>query len=664
MKKIIYSVIFAAMLAGCNDFLDRAPESNLTPEVYLNNEKHLEAYAANRYTSILSHSSFPMASMLCSDTETDDKINRDDVPLYKPGETRVPEKDGSWNFKEVRSCNYFFDQVLPKYESNQISGDKARIEHCIGEMHFFRAYEYFKLLQDLGDLPIVKSVPEMDAEQLTEDSKRQPRSEVVRFILKDLDDAITLLMDKSPDNGRKNRLSKDVARLFKSRVALFEASWLRNFDGTAFVPNGEGWPGKSMHPDYQFQAGSLSAEVDWLLQQAIDAAGIVADNHPILTQNTYQLQQSIDEPVNPFFNMFTDMDLSGYDEVLLWRDYDDALGVLHGAGNAGVAGNHFHGITKGLVDCFLMKDGRPIYDTGTDCEYMGDDDMRELVKNRDNRLQLFLKIPGQINKIVNEGFDPPSPTLEEAPRLFHTAFGYVTGYCIRKYGSLDGNQSTQSRSSYGCPLFRSVEAYLNYIEAYYMKNDALDTKALDLWEKIRIRAGVDFEKTNYMANINHTNMEKESEGDWGAYTAGQLLTDKVMYNIRRERRCELMSEGFRLMDLKRWRSMDQLMDKPYIIRGFNLWGGVMEHWYDNEDGTSQLITSGNKKNVSSPEDGDGYYCPHRVNPKHMNYNGYSWAMAHYLDPIAAKHFQLTGGEKSTIYQNPGWGVNGGEGALK
>lgn len=92
MKKIIYSVIFVTMLAGCNDFLDRAPESNLTPEVYLNNEKHLEAYTANRYTSILSHSSFSMASMICSDTETDDKINRDDVPLYKPGETRVPEK--------------------------------------------------------------------------------------------------------------------------------------------------------------------------------------------------------------------------------------------------------------------------------------------------------------------------------------------------------------------------------------------------------------------------------------------------------------------------------------------------------------------------------------------------------------------------------------------
>ena len=42
--------------------------------------------------------------------------------------------------------------------------------------------------------------------------------------------------------------------------------------------------------------------------------------------------------------------------------------------------------------------------------------------------------------------------------------------------------------------------------------------------------------------------------DWGAYTAGQLV-DPTLYNIRRERRCELMAEGLRWMDLKRWRAM-------------------------------------------------------------------------------------------------------------
>ena len=659
MKKIIFSAaIMTMLLSSCNDFLDREPQSQIIPEVYLNNEKHLEAYTANMYTSLLNHNSFGYASMLCADAGTDDKVNRDDVPLYKPGELRVPEKEGSWNFEKIRACNYFFDQVLPKKEKEGLSGDMTKLNHYIGEMHFFRAYEYFKLLQNLGDLPIVKSVPEMDAEKLTEDSKRQPRSEVVRFILQDLKDAITLMMEKSPDNGKKNRLSKDVARLFRSRVALFEASWLRNFAGTAFVPNGEGWPGKAMHPDYQFQAGSLDKEVEWLLQEAINDASLVADNHPTLTNNTYKLQQNINDPVNPFFNMFTDMDLSGYDEILMWKAYDNALNITHNSCTSGITGNSWTGVTKGLVDCFLMKNGRPIYAFTNDCKYNGDIEIKDLVINRDNRLQLFLKVPGQINKLINQTYDPPTPIIEPYPLLFHTAFGYVSGYCLRKYTSFDGMHAT--KSFYGCPLFRSVEAYLNYIEAYYMLHGALDSKSLDLWKKIRDRAGVDFDVNNYMTNINLTDMSKEAEGDWGAYTGGKLLTDKVMYNIRRERRCELMSEGFRLMDLKRWRSMDQLIKEPYIIKGFNLWGGVMEHWYDNDDGTSQLITSGNKKNVSTPEDGEGYYCPHRINSKHINYNGYSWIMAHYLDPIAAKHFQLTGGMESTIYQNPGWDVNAGE----
>ncbi len=38
------------------------------------------------------------------------------------------------------------------------------------------------------------------------------------------------------------RISPAVAHLFASRVALFEGSWLTNFAGTPFVPNGEGWP--------------------------------------------------------------------------------------------------------------------------------------------------------------------------------------------------------------------------------------------------------------------------------------------------------------------------------------------------------------------------------------------------------------------------------------
>ena len=77
-----------------------------------------------------------------------------------------------------------------------------------------------------------------------------------------------------------------------------------------------------------------------------------------------------------------------------------------------------------------------------------------------------------------------------------------------------------------------------------------------------------------------TVMAKEAENDWGAYSAGNLI-DATLYNIRRERRSELIAEGLRYMDLCRWRSMDQLMTTPYHIEGFHLWNTPMESWYNN-----------------------------------------------------------------------------------
>ena len=64
---------------------------------------------------------------------------------------------------------------------------------------------------------------------------------MARFIIEDLDRAIEL-MSLTTDNG-KNRLTKNVALLFKSRVALFEATWLKYHKGTDRVPGGPGWPG-------------------------------------------------------------------------------------------------------------------------------------------------------------------------------------------------------------------------------------------------------------------------------------------------------------------------------------------------------------------------------------------------------------------------------------
>lgn len=655
MKIKNYYIVGATLLlslSACNSYLDREPQSTVSPSNYLTSAKHLDAYASNQYTSLITSNSYSYQSMLNADKDTDDKITSEGSAWYAPGEVRVAEQGGVWNFKKIRECNYFFAQVLPKLEAGEIAGSRATIDHYIGEMHFFRAYEYFKKLQACGDFPIITETLGMNSEKLMEASQRDPRSEVARFILEDLDKAINLLMEKSID-GNKNRLSKDVARLFKSRVALYEASWLHNFAGTAFVPNGPNWPGAEAHSGYQFQAGSLEGEVNWLLDEAMAAAKVVGDNH-MLTDNAGYLQQSAETAPNPYFNMFGDFGLSGYDEVLLWRDYDAAQEVYHGNGCAAATGNYFVGASKGLIESYLMANGLPIYATGSG--YQGDDTTSDVVIDRDGRLQLFLKIPGQYNKLWNESADPPSPSVEGYPMLFHTAFKYVTGYCIRKFGSFDGLHAKTGKSFYDTPVFRSAEAMLNYMEACYMRTGSLDGTSDGYWKAIRTRAQVD---TDYQKTIDNTDMTREAEGDWGAYSAG-VLVDATLYNIRRERRNELMSEGFRDMDLKRWRALDQLAASPHIMKGFKLWG-PMQEWYKNDDGTSQLITEGNKANVSPESDGE-YLCPHRINNKHINYNGFSWTMAHYLSPIAAKHFTLTGGEQSTIYQNPGWGKQAGESA--
>ena len=130
---------------------------------------------------------------------------------------------------------------------------------------------------------------------------------------------------------------------------------------------------------------------------------------------------------------------------------------------------------------------------------------------------------------------------------------YVTGYALKKGMSYLTKQSEGSIGSTGSIVFRAAEAYLNYIEASYLKNKTIDATADKYWKALRSRAGIN---PDYMITVAATDMVKEAKNDFAAYTGGQLLTDKTLYNIRRERRGELVSEGMRMFDLY---SLEQLV---------------------------------------------------------------------------------------------------------
>lgn len=652
------SYLFAALLigllsaVGCNKaFLDREPLSTITPENYLWDETHLAAYAVNLYQVFPTHDQWGYGTFAL-DEHTDNIAGPTYSNQYVPGELRTPQSGGAWDFNTIYQCNYFLNTVIPRWQNGELQG--SNVAHYIGEIYFIRAYEYFNKVTQLGDFPILKTVLPDDRSALIDASKRMPRSEVTRFILSDLDSASSLMLPTSPD-GNHNRLSKNVAELFKSRVALHEATWLKYFKGTPFVPNGPDWPGatKEYNSNYTFQAGSIDNEIDWLLERALEAAQTVADQHP-LTPNNGVLQQSANDPVNPYVDMFGAVDLSNYSEVLFWRRYDRGMGITNNIPVVAASSNEAYGITKGYVESFLMENGLPIYDSNSG--YEGDDYISDVRKNRDGRLWLFLKEPGQKNVIFNTDQGTHKTIEEPRPTVTGTTSGtkYRTGYASRKGINYDGQQFDNGQSSVGSIVFRAAEAYLNYLEACYERYGSLDAKAREYWQAIRERAHVD---PNVNKTISATDMVKEAAGDWAAYSGGQLV-DPTLYNIRRERRSELFGEGLRDFDLRRWRAKDQMIETPYHIEGFKLWG-PMEDWYtDLHYGTPT-------SNVSAPSLSQ-YFRPYEITGNETVFNGYKWLMAHYLQPIALQHFLITSQKNdvqtSPIYQNPGWPTTANQGA--
>lgn len=665
--RVMMAAVLVSGFSSCNDLLDKEPLSDISPDSYYASESQLDAALMREYDSILPGQSSSYG-LLANDSGTDNQVTTTIANKYLDGQWKVGSGN-AWSFESVYYVNYFLEQVLPKFEAGQISGNEANIKHYIGEAYFLRAFWYFSQLEDLGDFPIVKECLPDDMEILTEASKRFPQNEVARFILEDLDQAIKYMGDTEMT---KSRLSKDAALLFKSRVALYEGTWLKNFAGTAFVPGGSEWPGGA---SYSYPSGSIEAEWKWFLGQAADAAKLVGDKYVNkLAANTGKMQQSTDEPANEYYDMFASESLLDIDEVIMQREYSYTLNKKHSVPQAAGRGNYRIGLTRAYVQNFLMEDGLPIYNHGTyadgDGYYMGDKTLEDVRTNRDTRLTVFLKAPGDKNVLYDIG-DPTGTEVvyvEPYPGITDGdgERGYSTGYALHKGGAL----SVKHYANYGgytaAVIFRAAEALLNYIEASYTLNGNIDATADTYWKALRVRAKVD---PDYNKTIAATDMAKEAEFDWAAYTAGSVLTDKTLYNIRRERRCELLSEGFRMNDLRRWRSLDQLCEGGaqygYQVEGFHLWNTPMEHWYD---GTLVADPNSDKSNVSSIELSE-YLRPFQTFMKKDGYAGIHWHMAHYLNPISVGEMLLTSptgddASKSVIYQNPYWPIQADLGATK
>lgn len=658
LKNILFQACAAIggtmLFASCEDFLDREPLSSVTPEAYFTTADHFAAYSISQYnTWFSSHSGYGMG-IGNGDDATDNAITGNyNASLYEKGAWKVSNSGGGWSFTSIRYCNYFFENAVAKYEAGQVSGSKEEIEHYIGEMYFMRAWIYFNYLKKFGDYPIITEVLPDNKEVMMEKAVRQPRNLVARFILSDLDEAIKRLYSWGFESN--NRINKETALLVKSRVALYEATFEKYHKDTGRVPGDANWPGKRVHPDF---ALNVNEEVDFFLSQAIEAAEQVADK-VVLTTNTRVADPdniSTTSGWNPYFEMFASTDLSSNPEVLMWRSYakTGSFSVTHGT-PAWVQSGSNNGLLKTYIESFLMEDGLPWYAASATAPYAGDKTLDDVKANRDNRLQLF--VFSESNFLPNHSQQTAGTVQYFMPHPVSNReeMRDRTGYRLRKYASFDMAQNVwgKAESTTGCILFRGVEAYLNYLEAYYMKYGKVDGKAANYWRAVRERAGVDpdFNKT-----IAATDMSKET--DWGKRSGDQGV-DATLLNIRRERRCEFIGEDMRWNDLVRWRSLDHMLTTRFIPEGCNFWDELYEVANKDENGAeiTYSYTGAEGANISDPS--YKYLRPYSImKDNNPVYDGYTWAKANYLSPLPVREIELLSPDESidnsVLYQNPYW----------
>lgn len=625
MKKQIYLVAGALlmMFSACDDFLEKEPLDFGSDVAYFNKVGDMEIYMNNFYDLFPEMSSW-YGGIYNVDNNSDNQAAHTPSQLFYKGDKQTPlQGQSEWNFRRIRDINYFIAKMEEKFESNSVAGTPDLIDHYMGEAYFFRAYEYFRLLSTIGDVPILTEVMDDNYEALVAASKRAPRNEVARFALSDLDKAIDMLLQQAPYSGR---LSRDAALVMKGRVALYEGTWLKYHQGTALAPGNQKWPGAQMHPNFQFASGSIEGEYNWFFEQAYEAADQVAS-----TRSLYDDYQKL-------FNRTSGID--AIEEVILARHYVKGI-VSHSATHYLARTGGGTGLTRAFVDNFLLTNGMPIY-ADTDGLYQGDKMVHYVLQNRDLRLTNSVKDAGFIveSSVVN-GETVNDTIIDYLPQIFTGGNqGSATGYELKKWVSYEEDQDLSGGGTTDIPIFRAAEAYLIYLEAYYERNGSLDSKCDIYWKALRNRAGV---SDDYQATIAATDLSKES--DLATKSHNQYVST-TLYNIRRERRAEFVAEGMRFKDLKRWRALDQMNN--YAIEGINLWDTFYQYY--NPDQIKPEIVS---------QSGSGKYIqPLRLNPSAIYYDGLSFPKAHYLEPIPVSEIIATSQNgdvtTSTIYQNPGW----------
>lgn len=186
----------------CQEVFDKTNPAAISEEDVWNDEVLAQAYLSSIYGNNLP--GWPTWA-----SGNSDESNGSTEFMY--GQL-TPSSVDYWPYANIRAINILLRDV------SSGSLDKNVQDELAGQALFFRAWQYFQLVQRYGGVPLVLDVQDRDGNILVQ---RNTTSECVAQIIKDLDDAIALLPAKFDETGR---VARGAAHALKGRVLLHYAS--------------------------------------------------------------------------------------------------------------------------------------------------------------------------------------------------------------------------------------------------------------------------------------------------------------------------------------------------------------------------------------------------------------------------------------------------------
>ncbi|HVE61259.1 MAG TPA: RagB/SusD family nutrient uptake outer membrane protein [Chitinophagaceae bacterium] len=195
--------------------------------------------------------------------------------------------NGQWSYdyegisRANRAISYLTDPAI----TTKIGIAETLKNRLLGEVYFLRAFYYFDLVNNFGDVPILLK-PLQSFEEAYSVAKREPKDKVWAQISADLTLAKPLLPNsKYSDDIEKWRVSKGAVIAMQAKVALFNQKWqevvtaVTELEGLSFKLNANYFDAFSVNKEfaedevifaYDHKTGStprngngISAPLDW-----------------------------------------------------------------------------------------------------------------------------------------------------------------------------------------------------------------------------------------------------------------------------------------------------------------------------------------------------------------------------------------------------------------